>query len=98
MSSKQPCVVIRSIREDGQRFRPSDWVDRISSSVASFGPDRRLRYTSLVHPKIINGEKCLIVKGALADTRPGAYHYILDFARSNRLKVEEVGCPQDIAA
>lgn len=89
MSDKQPCVVIHSTREDGERFRPSDWVDRISSSVASFGPDRRLRYASAVHPKVINGERCLVVNANLAESRPGVYQYILDFARSNRLKMDE---------
>jgi hypothetical protein len=89
MSNKQPCVVIHSTREDGERFRPSDWVDRISSTVASFGPDRRLRYAPAVHPRVINGERCLVVDGALADSRPGVYQYILDFARSNRLKMDE---------
>ncbi len=98
MSSKQPCVVIHSIREDGQRFRPSDWIDRISSSVASFGSDRRLRYASLAHPKVINGERCLVVAGALADSQPGLYEYIVDFARSNRLIMEEEACAQGLLA
>lgn len=89
MNNKQPCVVIHSTRENGERFRPSDWVDRISATVASFGPDRRLRYAAQVHPKVINGERCLVVNGALADSRPGVYQYILDFARSNHLKMDE---------
>lgn len=98
MSSERSCVVIQSFREDGERFRPSDWIDRISSSVASFGPDRRLRYASTVRPKVINGERCLVVDGVLADTSPGHYHHIMEFARSNRLKMFEGACSQDILA
>lgn len=98
MSSKQPSVVIHSVREDGQRFRPSDWIDRISASVGSFGPDRRLRYVSLVHPEVINGERCLVVAGELAETRPGLYEYIMDFARNNQLRMEQESGSQDIFA
>lgn len=98
MSNKQSCVVIHSIRENGERFRPSDWVERISSSVASFGPDRRLRYASTVRPKIIDGERCLVVDGALAETSPGIYRHIMEFARSNHLKMVEGACSQDILA
>ncbi len=98
MSNKQACVVIHSVRENGERFRPSDWVERISSSVASFGPDRRLRYASMVRPKVINGERCLLVDPTLADISPGLYHYIMDFARSNHLKMDKSVCKQDILA
>lgn len=98
MNNRQPCVVIHSVREDGGRFRPSDWVERISSSVASFGPDRRLRYASAVRPSVIDGERCLIVDGALADTSPGLYHYIMEFARNNSLKMDLSSCPQSMLA
>ena len=53
MGKVPSCWVIRSVREDGNRFRPSDWIERISASVAQFGPDRRLRYASSVHPQVI---------------------------------------------
>lgn len=96
MSTKQPCVVIHSVREDGQRFRPSDWVDRISSSIASFGPDRRLRYASMVRPKVIDGERCLVIDSTLADINPVIYNYIMEFARTNRLKVDASRCLEEV--
>lgn len=98
MPKQNSCWVIRSVREDGQRFRPSDWIERISSSLAQFGPDRRLRYTRLVHPRVIDGEKCLVVAGALADKQPALYDHILGFARNNRLKLEEGRCSRSLGA
>jgi hypothetical protein len=98
MIEEQSCWVIRSVREDGQRFRPSDWIERISSSVAQFGPDRRLRYTPLAQPRLIDGEKCLVVAGALAQQRPDLYAHILDFVRSNRLQLEQGACASSMAA
>ena len=76
--------------EDGRRFRPSDWVERLSTALASFGPDHRLRYADGVQPCFINGQKCLRVAGTLAENDPGAYRYVCDFARSNHLRVTEL--------
>jgi len=86
------CLVIRSRDEDGQRFRPSDWIERLSAGLAHFGPDRRLRYASTVYPRVINGEKCLVVNGVLAEQHPELYAHILEFARSNRLLQQQEPC------
>ena len=75
--------------EDGRKFRPSDWIERISASVAKFGPDHRLHYAPGVQPRVINGEKCLIVDKALERENPAIFNYILDFARVNKLRVRE---------
>ena len=52
--------VIRGVTEDGRKLRPSDWIERISSTLASFGSDQRLQYSNAVAPCIIDGEKWLI--------------------------------------
>ena len=98
MREAPSCWVIRSVAEDGQRFRPSDWIERISAGVAQFGPDRRLRYASSVRPQVIDGEKCLVVAGALAEQRPGLFEHIIGFARSNRLLVAAGDCSTPMAA
>ncbi|WP_455205974.1 DUF3579 domain-containing protein, partial [Kaarinaea lacus] len=36
-------LIIEGVRENGSKFRPSDWPERISSSMAGFGSDNRLR-------------------------------------------------------
>ena len=82
-------LVIESIVDDGRRFRPSDWIERISTTLASFGPDHRLHYSKSAHPSVINGEKCLVVDKDLQELDPEAYNYILDFVNSNRLRVHE---------
>jgi hypothetical protein len=87
--SKQSRLVVESVNEDGRRFRPSDWIERISTTLASFGPDHRLHYAESVRPRIVNGEKCLVVDQSLQDSNPAAYDYILQFVRSNRLRVHE---------
>lgn len=87
---KQECkLVIESVNEDGKKFRPSDWIERISTSLATFGADHRLHYSKTAQPKVINGEKCLVVDTALHEKDPAAFEYILNFAKSNRLRVHE---------
>ncbi|VAX08576.1 hypothetical protein MNBD_GAMMA25-834 [hydrothermal vent metagenome] len=90
MSRKEEeILVIHSAREDGGRLRPSDWIERISSTLASFDGDRRLHYSRSVQPCMIGDEKCLVVARGLEDSNPGAYEFIMNFANSNKLKIKE---------
>ena len=80
---------IEGVQEDGRKFRPSDWIERISANLAQFGPDHRLRYAKSVSPCVINGARCLVVERDLYRKDPAAFEFILDFARSNQLRIVE---------
>ena len=82
-------LVIHGTKEDGGKLRPSDWIERISSTLASFGQDHRLRYDKSVLPCVIGGEKCLVVARGLSDSNPAAYEFVMGFAQSNKLKIQE---------
>ncbi|MCW8827806.1 MAG: DUF3579 domain-containing protein [Gammaproteobacteria bacterium] len=97
MDEKKSCLVIHGVGEDGERFRPSDWIERISASVARFGGDRRLRYDARVLPVVIDGERCLYVSPELAHDAPQLYNHIVAFAAANRLRVEQGACRQAAA-
>jgi len=88
-------LIIEGVREDGSRFRPSDWIERISATLATFGPDHRLRYARGVQPRIINGQKCLVLDAALRDENPAAYEYVLAFAKANQLRIKEATPPAE---
>ena len=81
--------VIRGVTEEGKKLRPSDWIERISSTLASFGSDQRLHYSNAVAPCMIDGEKCLVVARNLNDVNPEAYDYVMNFAKSNQLSIKE---------
>jgi hypothetical protein len=81
--------VIRGVTAEGKQLRPSDWIERLSSTLASFGSDQRLQYSSAVAPCTIDGEKCLVVARNLQDVNPIAYDFVMDFAKSNQLCVVE---------
>ncbi len=86
MSSE--AMVIEGVREDGSKLRPSDWIERISSMLAEFGPDHRLHYSPWVHPCVIQGQKCLVIERDLRDKDPVAYQYIMSFAEQNGLRIQ----------
>ena len=83
-------IIIEGVTEDGRTFRPSDWIERISGSLSTFGNDRRIRYSNYVQPEIHGGKKCLVVDPALRDRNPTQFNFLLDFARGNRLRVREI--------
>ena len=83
-------IIIEGVREDNNKpFRPSDWAERISEMLASFGPDHKLHYSEFVHPCIIGGEQCLVVNRKLNETQPDAFKFILKFAQENQLRIQE---------
>ena len=88
-------LVVESVSEDGRRFRPSDWVERISAHLAQFGPDHRLHYSDAVQPRVIDGAKCLVIDMALKDDNPQAYEDIMTFVRANKLRCREEGAEGD---
>ena len=81
-------LVITGVQENGKKFRPSDWIERLSSTLASFQVDHRLRYSSGVQPCVIEGENCLVVARWLETANPAAYDYVMGFARANQLRVQ----------
>lgn len=81
-------VVIHGTREDGSKLRPSDWIERLSSALASFGKGKRLQYSASVKPCIVDGKKCLVVSRCLEQSDPQAYAFVMAFAESNKLKIQ----------
>jgi hypothetical protein len=77
--------IIESVTQDGKRFRPSDWIDRLSSWDATFA-QHRLVFSERLHPVNIKGEKCLAIELELKAEAPEMYEQILGFARANHLK------------
>ncbi len=80
-------VFIQSLTKEGKRFRPSDWVDRICSSYATFGDDRKLRYSPYLKPEMIDGIRCLAVNMQLKISNPHGFEELMQFAIENQLNI-----------
>nr|AMK59309.1 hypothetical protein Daro_3034 [uncultured bacterium UPO50] len=88
MSSPQAKnFIIVGVTLEGQRFRPSDWAERLCGVMSAFGAARRMAYSPYVQPGEYEGYKCVFVDAGLQASEPMAYAFMVNFARDNRLKV-----------
>jgi len=90
---KNKRIVIEGITPQGKAFRPSDWAERMSGTMASF-KNSRIHYSPLLQPSINHeGYKCVLLDPKLKESSPEVYQAILDFAKANQLKI----CDEDEA-
>jgi hypothetical protein len=80
-------IIIEGNTRAGKPFRPSDWVDRMCSTYATFGENRKLKYSPYLKPKVVNGVRCLAVDLKLKTVNPEGYAQLMHFAEENQLNV-----------
>lgn len=80
-------IIIEGNTRAGKAFRPSDWVDRMCSTYATFGEDRKLKYSPYLKPKVVNGVRCLAVDLKLKLVNPEGYAQLMHFADENELNI-----------
>ena len=84
---------IQGITSDGKKFRPSDWAERLCGVMSQFRPaglplrQAHLHYSPYVMPTMLEGVKSVLVNEKLVEIEPLAYHFVLDFARDNDLRI-----------
>lgn len=85
-------IFVQGLTKEGKQFRPSDWVDRMCSSFATFGENRKLRYSPYLRPEVLNGVRCLAVDMKLKDVNPEGFEHVIQFADENHLNIlDEAG-------
>lgn len=100
MTTSSRDLIIKGVTTAGKTFRPSDWAERLSSAVSTFGADNRMNYSPYVRPVTRDGVACVWVGAAYEKVAPQTYRFLMDFARDNDLVVEssELGSqPSEIA-
>ena len=86
-------IIIEGVTHGGRKFRPSDWAERMSGALSTFGRDQRIHYSPLLQPTTIKGVKCIVIDPSMEKNYPEMYSYIMNWASSNDLVVSE----QDVA-
>ncbi len=90
MSQSPNYFVILGQTLQGQRFRPSDWAERLAGVLAPYRPagmsGGHLSYSPYVIPRVIEGVKCVVIDERLRQIEPLAWKFVHDFARDNQLK------------
>ncbi|WP_455222631.1 DUF3579 domain-containing protein [Kaarinaea lacus] len=82
-------LIIEGVHENGAKFRPSDWPERLSSTFGVFGKDHRLHYDPAVYPRVSNGQKGLAVALSLQWKNPSMFKAVIKFARDNNLRIRD---------
>lgn len=87
---REKLILIEGVTETGEKFRPSDWAERMCGCLASF-TNRRMVYSPQLRP-MINQEshtKCLVLDPKLKETNPDIFDCIMKFAGENQLKINK---------
>lgn len=80
-------IVIEGVTQKGKHFRPSDWAERLCGVLSSFDQDHRLSYHQWVRPILVNNTRCVTIDRKLEQISPNMFHFLMDFARDNDLRV-----------
>jgi hypothetical protein len=80
-------IIIEGRTSQGKTFRPSDWAERMSGTLASF-KNSRIHYSPLLQPSVNSeGYHCVLLDPKLKESSPQVYQSILDFAKANNLRI-----------
>jgi hypothetical protein len=82
-------IIIEGQTKEGRKFRPSDWAERMSGVLSTFGKDHRIHYSAMLQPLSVNGVKCVALDESLRDKHPELFNHIMEFAHMNKLNVVE---------
>jgi hypothetical protein len=79
-------IIIQGVTNEGETFRPSDWAERMSGQLSTM-KKRRIRYSPLLQPTVLDGHKCVVLDPKLKASNPTLYNSILEFAKNNNLQI-----------
>ena len=82
-------ILIKGVTKDGNKFRPSDWAERLYYALATYSPDRRLVFNPMVNLKQGESFKCFVIQTELQEKEPMTFDFLIDFAKSNNLLITD---------
>ena len=85
-------VIIQGLTKNGREFRPSDWAERLSGILSTFGMDQKLSYAPYVRPMVMENVRCVAIDKQLEKVDPRVYSFLMSFASDNDLRV--IDCRQ----
>lgn len=89
-------LFIQGVTNSGNKFRPSDWAERLCCSVSCFRPGYDIGkygicdiFSPYATPTTINGIPFVVVDERIGEIDPRALDFILNFAKENDLPILE---------
>ncbi len=85
MNSNTTKLIINGVTKGGEKFRPSDWAQRLTTAVATCGRDRRIKFHPKVNMATLEGINCVVINADLEDEDPGLFRFLVKFGEENNL-------------
>ena len=98
---KDRVLIIFGITSLGEKFRPSDWIERFCGVMAPYdttyhtsgervNTQKGMGYSDLVFPTTYKGERVVLALEQLNAIEPLAWEFVLNFILENDLKTDKV--------
>ena len=87
MNSQSTKLIINGMTENGKKFRPSDWAQRLTGAVATYGPNRRVKFHPSVRMATWEGINCVIIETIMEQDDPMLFEFLINFGRENNLQM-----------
>ena len=95
------CVlIIFGSTSTGEKFRPSDWIERFCGVMAPYDTayqasgerltQKGMGYSDLVFPTTYKDERVVVALEQLNDIEPLAWEFVLSFIKENDLKTDKM--------
>jgi len=81
-------VILHGLTQEGRKFRPSDWAERLCGAVASYDKNRRITFHPCVALASIDGIKCVVIDASLEQDDEMLFSFLIDFATENNLQIK----------
>ena len=99
---EQHKLVLLGVTQAGERFRPSDWAERLAGVMSRFRPPDSdtgpLTYSPYVVPSYFEGVRCVIVDPRLRQLEPLAWRFVCGFGQDNLLQTRQLPMPESPGA
>ncbi len=85
-------TLILGVTDEGRKFRPSDWADRLFGACGVYAHDDGIATEIGDHVCLTerDGRKGLVYSSKLRDIEPQLFHFLEKFAKSNRLRTSRL--------
>ena len=81
-------IIIEGRTASGEKFSPSDWVDRLCGMLANFEL-KKVSFSPFLRPMMYKNMQCVAVKKELESKDYDVFEFLMQFARDNQLIVTD---------
>jgi len=80
-------IILLGKTQSGEKFRPSDWAQRLTVAVSTVGPKKQIISHPRVHMAVIDGLPAVVIDPVLEKENPMMFEFLLKFGRNNNLQI-----------